>query len=107
MTYDTWTFNGSTPGPLIRATVGQTVEIHLSNPSTNTQTHNIDLHAALGPGGGAGATTVAPGETKVFSFKATSAGLFTYHCAAGMVADHISTACTAESWSTRQGGRIR
>lgn len=90
VTYDTWTFNGSTPGPLIRATVGQTVEVHLTNPSTNTQTHNIDLHAVLGPGGGAGATTVAPGETKVFSFRATSAGLFTYHCAAGMVADHIS-----------------
>lgn len=90
VTYDTWTFNGSTPGPLIRATVGQTVEIQLTNPSTNTQTHNIDLHAVLGPGGGAGATTVAPGETKVFSFRATSAGLFTYHCAAGMVADHIS-----------------
>ena len=90
VTYDTWTFNGSTPGPLIRATVGQTVEIHLKNLSTNTQTHNIDLHATIGPGGGAGASTVAPGEEKVFTFKATSAGLFVYHCAAGMMADHIS-----------------
>ena len=35
-------------------------------------------------------TSVAPVETKVFTFKALSSGLFTYHCAAGLVADHIA-----------------
>ncbi|MGH2632757.1 MAG: multicopper oxidase domain-containing protein, partial [Tepidiformaceae bacterium] len=90
VTYSKWTFNGSTPGPLIRATVGQTVQINLTNASTNTMIHDVDLHAVLGPGGGAGATSVAPGETKSFSFRATSSGLFVYHCAAGLVADHIS-----------------
>ena len=31
-----------------------------------------------------------PGEEKAFTFKAMAPGLFTYHCAQGIVADHIS-----------------
>lgn len=90
VTYDVWTFNGTVPGPLLRVHEGDTVEVTLKNSGSSTVTHNIDLHAVNGPGGGAGASTVAPGETKTFTFKALSAGLFTYHCAAGLVADHIA-----------------
>ncbi|MEO8541741.1 MAG: copper-containing nitrite reductase [bacterium] len=90
VSYETWTFNGTVPGPILRARVGDTVEVHLKNPATNTQSHSIDLHAVNGPGGGAGATSVAPGEEKSFTFKAKSAGLFVYHCASGIVADHIA-----------------
>ncbi len=88
--YTTWSFNGTVPGPMIRARVGDTVEVRLSNPSSSKNTHNIDLHAVNGPGGGAGVTTVAPGETKAFTFKAKTEGLYVYHCAAGVVADHIA-----------------
>jgi nitrite reductase (NO-forming) len=88
--YTVWTFNGSVPGPMIRVKVGDTVEVHLKNSTTSTMTHNIDLHAVNGPGGGAGATSVAPGEEKVFSFKALAPGFYVYHCAAGIVADHIA-----------------
>jgi nitrite reductase (NO-forming) len=52
--------------------------------------HNIDLHAVTGPGGGAGATTVNVGESAGFTFKAKSPGLYVYHCAAGVVSDHIA-----------------
>ena len=90
VTYNVWGFNGSTPGPLIRVRVGDTVEIRLTNPATNTQAHNIDLHAVNGPGGGMQASMVNPGQSRAFTFKAQSAGLFTYHCAAGTVADHIA-----------------
>ena len=90
VTYTLWTFNNTVPGPLIRVHEGDTVEIQLHNSLTSTVTHNIDLHSVNGPGGGADVTNVAPGETKAFTFKALSAGLFTYHCAAGLVADHIS-----------------
>ena len=88
--YALWTFNDSVPGPLIRVHEGDTVEIALTNDGSSTVTHNIDLHAVNGPGGGAGATTVAPGETRSFSFEAKASGLFTYHCAAGVVSDHIA-----------------
>ena len=83
-----WTFNGTIPGPLIRVKEGDTVEIRLKNRTDSVMTHNIDLHAMNGPGGGAGASTVAPGEEKSFEFKALAPGLFVYHCAAGIVADH-------------------
>jgi nitrite reductase (NO-forming) len=80
-TYDFWTFDGTVPGPMIRAMVGDTIELTLVNPSTNSVGHNIDLHAVNGPGGGAAVTNVMPGESKTFSFRALNAGLFIYHCA--------------------------
>jgi nitrite reductase (NO-forming) len=88
--YHFWSFNGTVPGPMARVRVGDSVEFHLSNPKTNTQQHNIDIHAVNGPGGGAAVNTVSPGETKVFTFKAQAPGLFIYHCAAGSIVDHIS-----------------
>ena len=52
--------------------------------------HNVDFHAATGPGGGAGATSAAPGEEKTVTFKALNPGLYVYHCAVPPVAQHIS-----------------
>lgn len=90
VTYDLWTFNGSVPGPLIRVREGDTVEIRLNNPATSMMAHSIDLHAVNGPGGGSLATTVNPGQTGSFTFRARVPGLFVYHCASGIVADHIA-----------------
>ncbi len=75
------TFNGSIPAPLIVAHEGDYVELTLKNPATNLMEHNIDLHAATGALGGAGITTISPGEQAVFRFKATKTGVFLYHCA--------------------------
>ena len=88
--YGYWSYNGTVPGPMARVRVGDTVEIHLSNPKSNTQPHNIDMHAVNGVHGGAALSTVAPGEEKVFSFTAMAPGLYMYHCAAGAIVDHIA-----------------
>lgn len=88
--YKFWSYGGTVPGPMVRVRVGDTVQFNLHNPKTNTQPHNIDIHAVNGPGGGAGVSTVSPGETKVFTFKAQNPGLYIYHCAAGAIVDHIS-----------------
>jgi nitrite reductase (NO-forming) len=88
--YKFWSYNGTVPGPMARVRVGDTVEFHLKNPKTNSQPHNIDIHAVNGPGGGASVSTAAPGEEKVFQFKALAPGLYVYHCAAGAIVDHIS-----------------
>ena len=88
--YNFWSFGGTVPGPMARVRVGDSVEFHLSNAKSNTQPHNIDIHAVNGPGGGAAFTTVSPGETKTFTFKAKAAGVYIYHCAAGSIVDHIS-----------------
>ncbi|MGN6755942.1 MAG: copper-containing nitrite reductase [Thermomicrobiales bacterium] len=91
ITYTYWTFNGTVPGPMIRVREGDTVELTLKNPAENKVAHNIDLHAVNGPGGGADASMVQPGESKTFSFKAQHAGVFVYHCAMAPVPQHISS----------------
>jgi nitrite reductase (NO-forming) len=88
--YTYWTFNGTVPGPFIRVQEGDEVEVHLSNDPFNKMPHNIDFHAATGPGGGAEASMTAPGHTSVFSFRALRSGLFIYHCAAAPVGMHIA-----------------
>ncbi|MDA8232747.1 MAG: copper-containing nitrite reductase [Magnetospirillum sp.] len=89
-TYDFWTFNGKVPGPFLRVRQGDTVELHLKNAKDSVMTHSIDLHAVTGPGGGAVFTQVDPGGEKAFVFKALVPGLYVYHCATPMVANHIS-----------------
>lgn len=89
-TYRYWTFNGKVPGPFIRVRQGDSVEVTLRNEAEDTMVHSVDLHAALGPGGGAAFSQVAPGQAKTFSFEATTPGLFVYHCGTPMVSDHIA-----------------
>jgi len=79
--YKFWSFNGTVPGPMIRVRLGDTVEFHLANHAGSQFPHNIDIHAVNGPGGGAAASLVAPGEEKIFRFKTLHPGLFVYHCA--------------------------
>lgn len=88
--YEFWTFNGHTPGPFIRARVGDTLEVHVTNSDTNGMPHNCDFHAVTGPGGGAPVLTVVKGEERVAWFKLLNPGLFLYHCAAPPVMDHIA-----------------
>ena len=89
-TFTYYTFNGQVPGPMIRVRVGDTVELRLTNATSSTLSHSIDLHAVNGPGGGAVYTQTAPGETHAFSFKTLSPGVFVYHCATPSVAHHIA-----------------
>ena len=90
VTYKVWTFNHSVPGSFIRVRVGDEVELHLKNAADSNMPHNIDLHAVNGPGGGAEATFVAPGQEAIFNFKALNPGLYVYHCAAPPVPMHIA-----------------
>ncbi|MFQ5967710.1 MAG: plastocyanin/azurin family copper-binding protein [Acidimicrobiia bacterium] len=96
--YETWGFrlNGDdqvlvgTPGPMIRARVGDLLRFTLTNLATNSHPHNIDFHAVTGQGGGAADTTVAPGESKTIEARMLYPGMFMYHCAFGDVPLHIS-----------------
>ncbi|HSJ54971.1 MAG TPA: copper-containing nitrite reductase [Anaerolineae bacterium] len=89
-TYSFWTFDGTVPGPFLRVREGDTVELTLRNLDDSLMIHSIDLHAVTGPGGGAEVTQVPPGGEKVFTFKALNPGLYVYHCATPMVANHIA-----------------
>lgn len=89
-TFTYWTFNGAVPGPFIRVRVGDTIEVHMKNSTTSTMNHSVDFHAVTGPGGGAVMTQTEPGKETMFTAKAINPGLFVYHCATPMVANHIS-----------------
>lgn len=90
VTFNYWTFDGTVPGPFLRVREGDTVRLTLHNHESSIHHHNIDLHAVTGPGGGAAATNVAPGESKTITFKAMNPGVYIYHCAHPNVANHTA-----------------
>jgi len=81
-----WTFNGTVPGPVVRATEGDTIEVTLRN--AHRMGHSVDFHAAqISPQ--SGFADVPPGDTHTFSFVARSPGVFLYHCGTSPVLEHI------------------
>lgn len=88
--YEKWTFNGTVPGPFVRARVGDVVELAITNRDETGNPHNIDSHAFTGPGGGTNLTTVEENETKTARFRLLTPGLYVYHCAAAPVPVHIA-----------------
>ena len=89
-TYKYWTFNRQVPGPFFRVRVGDTIEVHMTNSTNSTMAHSVDFHAVTGPGGGATMTQTKPGEETMFTAKVLNPGLYVYHCATPMVAEHIA-----------------
>lgn len=87
---DAWGFEGHMPGPLLRVRVGDLVEVHLRNALNSHRTHNIDFHFVMGPGGGASALSVGPGEEAVLEARATAPGFYMFHCATPDIPMHIA-----------------
>jgi nitrite reductase (NO-forming) len=90
-TYRYMTFDGQVPGPMLRMTVGDTMEVRLKNQMDSLLPHSIDLHAVTGPGGGAVFTQTLSGEVSVFNFRALQSGVYVYHCATASIGHHISS----------------
>jgi nitrite reductase (NO-forming) len=91
VTFTYMTFDDQVPGPMVRARVGDTVDLTIRNHEDNSMSHNVDFHACRGPGGGAEDTLVAPGEEEHLRFQVTYPGAFVYHCAVANVDYHISS----------------
>lgn len=90
ITFNYWTFNNTVPGPMFRIQEGDIVKVTIKNSDHNLHPHNVDFHAATGPGGGGAVSVVMPGESKEFTFKALNPGLFVYHCAVPNMAVHMA-----------------
>ena len=88
--YEYWTYNGTVPGPFLRVRVGDTVELTITNPSDSIFSHDIDLHAVNGPGGGHTFSHATPGESAAFKFVAMNPGIYICHCATDPIPLHIS-----------------
>lgn len=79
---EAWGYNGSTPGPVIEATVGERVRIYVTNKLPEAT--SVHWHAILVPNGmdGVGGLTqkpIAPGQTFKYEFTFDRAGTFMYH----------------------------
>ncbi|MBK5110198.1 MAG: multicopper oxidase domain-containing protein [Thermoleophilia bacterium] len=111
--FKAWTFNGTVPGPVVRATEGDTIEVTLKNGDTSSHKnckkkkkgkqrkkcnqqkkkhaamwHSIDFHAAkVAPSDAF--RSVAPGESFTFSFEASTPGVYLYHCGTGPLLEHV------------------
>jgi nitrite reductase (NO-forming) len=82
-----WTFGDRVPGPVIRVRVGDTVKVTIRNRTK--MPHSIDFHAArVAPS--RAFRDVKPGDNFTFDFRATSPGVFMYHCGTAPVVHHIA-----------------
>lgn len=86
--FNMWTFNNSVPGPVLRAVVGDTVTIKISNDASSKFHHSVDFHASRLTLGG-GHVQVKPGVAGEYKFKLEYPGVFMYHCATAPVLQHI------------------
>jgi nitrite reductase (NO-forming) len=86
ITQHMWTFNGTTPGPILRGKLGDTFNITITNHGF--QPHSIDFHASM-----VSPTTqmrsIAVGKSLVYSFVANHSGIFMYHCGVSPTLLHI------------------
>lgn len=91
--FNAWTFNNTIPGPTMRMTEGDHVEITVYNSNSSKHPHSLHMHS-IHPGiidgvyGMAG--SILPGGHYTYSFTASPAGLYPYHCHVSPVQTHIN-----------------
>jgi manganese oxidase len=85
--FPAWTYNGTIPGPVIRATEGDQLRVHLVNAGSHP--HTIHFHG-IHPADMDGVfEIVAPGETFTYDFPARPYGMHLYHCHSTPLKKHI------------------
>ena len=81
-TVSAWTYNGSLPGPFIRAKVGDTLVVHLRNSlpePTTMHWHGVRVPNAMDGAPGFTQALIEPGGTFRYEFVLRDAGTFWYH----------------------------
>ena len=91
--FNAWTFNNTIPGPTMRMTEGDHVQITVYNSDSSKHPHSLHMHS-IHPGmmdGVAGMSgTIPPGGSYTYSFTASPAGVYPYHCHVSPVQSHIN-----------------
>jgi FtsP/CotA-like multicopper oxidase with cupredoxin domain len=85
--YNVWTFNGTIPGPTIRATEGDLIRIQFINNGSKSHTiHTHGIHEAEMDGV---FEPIGPGGRFTYEFTAEPFGVFPYHCHMQPLEEHI------------------
>ncbi len=85
--FPAWTYNGTVPGPVIRATEGDTLRVELVNSGSHP--HTIHFHG-IHPANMDGVfEIVGSGGRLTYEFEARPAGFHLYHCHATPLKKHI------------------
>jgi len=84
---EAWTYNGTVPGPIIRAKEGDLLRVHLVNGTGNP--HNIHFHGSHRPEHDGWEPVPPFGET-IYEIEAGPAGVHPYHCHTPPLSEHIS-----------------
>jgi FtsP/CotA-like multicopper oxidase with cupredoxin domain len=85
--FPAWTYNGTVPGPVIRATEGDLLRVHFFNGGSHP--HTIHFHG-IHPANMDGVFEIVPsGGHFTYEFEARPAGLQLYHCHSTPLKKHI------------------
>jgi FtsP/CotA-like multicopper oxidase with cupredoxin domain len=87
VTFNAWTYNGTVPGPVIRATEDDLLRVHFVNAGSHP--HTIHFHG-IHPANMDGVfEVVEPDESLTYEFPARPYGMHLYHCHATPLKKHI------------------
>jgi nitrite reductase (NO-forming) len=84
---DAWTYAGTAPGPILRATVGDTLRLRMANRTSHA--HNLHLHGSHHPSMD-GWEPIPPGQEFTYEVEAGPVGLHPYHCHTSPLAEHVA-----------------
>jgi len=85
--FPAWTYNGTVPGPVLRATEGDTFRVHFVNGGSHP--HTIHFHGIHPTNMDGVFEVVAPGDRFTYEFEARPYGMHLYHCHATPLKKHI------------------
>lgn len=85
--YAAWTFNGTVPGPALRAVQGDKIKVTVRNEAA--MTHSVDFHTAM-VSPEEGYKNVQPGDTFEWEFTAQYPGAYMVHCGTAPVLMHVA-----------------
>jgi FtsP/CotA-like multicopper oxidase with cupredoxin domain len=85
--FEAWTYNGTVPGPVIRATEDDLLRVHFLNAGSHP--HTIHFHGIHPTNMDGVFEVVEPGAEFTYEFIARPAGMQLYHCHATPLKKHI------------------
>jgi FtsP/CotA-like multicopper oxidase with cupredoxin domain len=85
--FEAWTYNGTVPGPIIRATEDDLLRVNFVNAGSHP--HTIHFHGIHPPGMDGVFEVVDTGGSFTYEFPAKPYGMHLYHCHATPLKKHI------------------